>query len=45
MVVKNLTHYEKTLEYYQGLTEEKRLSSFKQHPKILLNSTPLHGTT
>lgn len=40
-----LTPYGKTLEYYQGLTEDKIKSRFKQHPKILLNSAPLHGAT
>lgn len=43
--LKGLTPYGKTLEYYQSLTEEKRNSRFKQHPKILLNSAPLHGAT
>jgi len=43
--LKGLTPYQKTLEYYQGLTEEKRKSRFRQHPKILLNSAPLHGAT
>lgn len=43
--LKGLTPYRKTLEYYQSLTEEKRLSRFRKHPKILLNSAPLHGAT
>lgn len=43
--LKGLTPYRKTLEYYQYLTEEKRELRFKQHPKILLNSAPLHGAT
>lgn len=43
--LKSLTPYQKTLEYYQGLTEEKKLSRFRQHPKILLNPAPLHDAT
>lgn len=43
--LKGLTPHRKTLEYYQGLAEEKRSSRFKQHPNILLNSAPLYGAT
>jgi len=43
--LKFLTPYEKVIEYYQGLTEEKRQSRFRKQPTELSITTPLHRVT
>ncbi len=43
--LKYLTPYQKMLEYYQSLNEEKRKSRFKKEPTELLITAPLHRAT
>lgn len=38
--IKALTPYEKMVEYYQSLSEEKRISRFKKQPEKQLITAP-----